>query len=102
MEELSRNSSAHTRTRRLPPWYKTIPYQSGTWQIPGPAEIAEVEKYEKDLAEWIEKDALAQHTIASTLPNTLFMRIQHRMTAEEYFDVLRNMFEKWAWSSVLS
>ena len=62
MEEPSQNSSAHLGgylhgTKPFP----TNPALSKSlaWIATSPAEIAEVEKYEKDSAKWIEKDALA-------------------------------------------
>ena len=98
VEEPLRNSLAHARTRRLPLWCKTISYQSSSWKSVGwkpttPDKILAVEKFEKDSAEWIKKDAQARHIIMSTLPNTLFMHVRHTNTAEEYFDILKGMFE---------
>ena len=67
--------------------------KSAGWKPTTADEIWAVEEFEKHSAEWIKKDAQARHIIVSTLPNTLFMRIRHTKTAEEYFNILKGMFE---------
>jgi len=68
--------------------------KSPAWIPTTPAEQKEVEDYEKDLAEWIEKDAVVRQQIAVTIPNSLFIHLISKSTAKEYYDVLKGQFEQ--------
>ena len=63
---------------------------AGTVTRPKPEEI---ETYKKDLREWTQNRAIAMQQIASTIPDTLYLRIKGKGTVKDAWDALTKEFE---------
>src|SRR5436190_2928050 len=63
----------------------------GTITPPKPEEI---EAYQKSLREWTQNRAIAMQHIASTVPDTLYLRIRDKGTVKDAWDALKNEFER--------
>jgi len=68
--------------------------QPDGWTVKTVDEVKAVTEYTKDMTTWIEKDAKVQHIIATTLLNSLFIRLVNKKSAFEYFMMLSTLFEQ--------
>ncbi|KAH9850848.1 hypothetical protein C2E23DRAFT_734110, partial [Lenzites betulinus] len=68
------------------------PSQTGqaTAETPDPAQT----KYDADLAEWRKREATAKQLVASTIPDSLFMKVRGRATARAIWEAIAAEFEK--------
>jgi len=64
------------------------------WTAKTVDEVKAVAEYTKDMTTWIEKDVKVQHIIATTLPNSLFIRLINKKSAFKYFTMLSTLFEQ--------
>jgi hypothetical protein len=67
--------------------------KSAGWS-PTADEIKEIQTYEKENAEWLEKDAVVKQQIVVVIPDSLFIRLLSKTMAKEYYDTLKALFEK--------
>src|SRR4051812_13501385 len=58
-----------------------------------PLKPEEIEAYQKSLREWTQNRAIAMQHIASTVLDTLYLRIRDKGTMKEAWDALKNEFE---------
>ncbi|KAG2344882.1 hypothetical protein BDR05DRAFT_881651 [Suillus weaverae] len=70
--------------------------KSTGWLPSSPDEIKAVQTYEKELAEWLEKDDVVKQQIAVMLPDSLFVKLLSKPTAKDYYDTLKAQFEQWS------
>lgn len=68
--------------------------KSAGWLPSSPDEIKAVQTYDKELAEWLEKDAVVKQQIAVVLPDSLFVKLLSKPTAKDYYDTLKAQFEQ--------
>ena len=54
----------------------------------------EILAYKKSLLDWQEKDAIVRQQIAVVIPNSLFIKLLNKATAEEYYNTLKAQFEQ--------
>ena len=52
-----------------------------------------IEKYTKDLNQYLQKQAIVFQQIASTIPNSLYLKIKGKPTVKEAWDALKADFE---------
>src|SRR6267154_1641685 len=64
------------------------------WSPATADEVKAMKEYEKELTEWVEKDAVVRQQIAVVIPNTLFVKLLSKSTAKEYYDTLKAQFEQ--------
>ena len=77
----------------------TEPTQPAVTQAPANRELTEEEKekinmYEDDLKEWLQKEAIVSQKVASTIPDSLYLKIRGKPTVKEAWDLLKSDFEK--------
>ena len=68
----------------------------GTTEATGtvtPPKAEEVETYKKELREFMQNRAIALQQIASTIPDTLYLRIKGKVTVKDAWDTLTKEFE---------
>jgi hypothetical protein len=53
-----------------------------------------VTAYQKELRGWKQSEAIVKQEIASTIPDSLFMKVRGEKTAKEIWDLLKKDFEK--------
>ena len=57
-------------------------------------EQSAVTAYEKEFWEWKQSEAIVKQQIASTIPDSLFMKVKGERTAKEIWDLLKKDFKK--------
>jgi hypothetical protein len=57
-------------------------------------EQSAVTAYEKELQEWKQSEAIVKQQIASTIPDSLFMKVRGERMAKKFWDLLKKDFEK--------
>ena len=57
-------------------------------------EQSAVTAYEKEFREWKQSEAIVKQQIASTIPDSLFMKVRGERTAKGIWDLLKKDFEK--------
>ena len=77
----------------------TQPTQPAVTQAPAGRELTEEEKekintYEDDLKEWLQKEAIVSQQVASTIPDSLYLKIRGKPMVKEAWDLLKSDFEK--------
>ena len=77
----------------------TKPKQPAVTQAPAGRELTEKENeeinmYEDDLKEWLQKEAIVSQQVASTIPDSLYLKIRRKPTVKEAWDLLKSDFEK--------
>ena len=77
----------------------TKPKQPAVTQAPASRELTEEEKekintYKDDLKEWLQKEANVLQQVASTIPDSLYLKIRGKPTVKEAWDLLKSDFEK--------
>jgi hypothetical protein len=70
--------------------------KSAGWS-PTADEIKEIQTYEKENAEWLEKDAVVKQQIVVVIPDSLFIRLLSKTMAKEYYDTLKALFKNGRW-----
>ena len=77
----------------------TTPKQPAVTQAPASRELTEEEKekintYEDDLKEWLQKEAIVSQQVASTIPDSLYLKIRGKLMVKKAWDLLKSDFEK--------
>ena len=75
------------------------PTEPAITQAPADRALTDEEKqkittYQDDLKEWFQKEAIVSQQIASTIPDSLYLKIRGKPTVKEAWDLLRSDFEK--------
>ena len=53
-----------------------------------------IKTYKAELREWLQKEAIVSQQIASTIPDSLYLRIKGKSSVKEAWDLLKSDFEK--------
>src|SRR5271155_701686 len=61
---------------------------------PTEVETKALTEYKAELRDWMQKEAIVLQQIASTVPDSLYLRIKGKKTVKEAWDLLKNEFEK--------
>ena len=61
---------------------------------PTKEQVSKIEKYTKDMNQYSQEQAIVFQQIASTIPDSLYLKIKGRMTVKEAWDMLEADFEK--------
>ena len=59
-------------------------------------EVSMSKNYAKKLATYIQEEAIVFQQIASTIPDSLYLKIKGKLTVKEAWDALKADFEKWS------
>ena len=59
-------------------------------------EVSSIEKYAKDMNQYSHKQAVVFQQIASTIPDSLYLKIKGKAMVKEAWDTLKANFEKWS------
>ena len=78
-----------TITRPTDPPTRNQPFESLTED-----EQKVITTYKSDLREWIQKEAIVSQQIASTIPDSLYLKFKGKDTVKEAWDSLKSDFEK--------
>ena len=57
-------------------------------------EVSSIEKYAKDMNQYSQEQAIVFQQIASTIPDSLYLKIKGKATVKEAWDTLKADFEK--------
>ena len=57
-------------------------------------QVSKIEKYTKDMNQYSQEQAIVFQQIASTIPDSLYLKIKERTTVKEAWDVLKADFKK--------
>ena len=57
-------------------------------------QVSTREKYAKDLSQYLQEQAIVFQQIASTIPDSLYLKIKGKVTMKEAWDTLKADFEK--------
>ena len=89
---MARGLSGHldgTTTRPSDPAVRDVQFDTLTKD-----EQAAVTKFGTDLGEWMQKEAIVTQQIASTIPDSLYLKIKGKKSVKEAWDLLKDDFEK--------
>src|ERR1700720_4601923 len=78
------------------------PTEPAITQAPADRALTDEEKqkittYQDDLKEWFQKEAIVSQQIASTIPDSLYLKIRGKPTVKEAWDLLKSNLEKRSW-----
>ena len=59
-------------------------------------QVGLIEKYTKELNQYLQEQAIVFQQIASTIPNSLYLKIKGKPTVKEAWDALKANFERWS------
>jgi hypothetical protein len=64
-------------------------------------QVSAVERYTKDLNQYLQEQAIVFQQIASTIPDLLYLKIKGKVTVKEAWDTLKADFEKRSWMIII-
>ena len=59
-----------------------------------PEEVSAIEKHQKELSQYLQEEAMVYQQIASTIPDSLYLKTKGKPTVKEAWETLKTDFEK--------
>ena len=62
--------------------------------VPTAEQASTIERYPRDISQYLQEQAMVFQQIASTIPDMLYLKIKGKVTVKEAWDALKVDFEK--------
>ena len=63
--------------------------------VPTAEQVSAIERYLREISQYLQEQAMVFQQIASTIPDTLYLKIKGKVMVKEAWDALKVDFEKW-------